>query len=213
LKLYGYWRSSSAYRVRIACELKGVEVEHVPVHLVRDGGEQFSDEFRALNAQGRVPTLVDGDVVIAQSMAIIEYLEETQSGLRLLPEDGPGRARVRSLAQIIVSDVQPLQNLSVLGYLTDTLGIEESAKLGWIRHWICQGLSAFEARLADAQTGSFCHGDTPGIADCVLIPQVYNALRYECPMEEYPRLVEIHAHCQTLPEFQRAAPEAQADAA
>lgn len=212
MKLYGYWRSSSAYRVRIACELKGVRVEHVPVHLVRDGGEQYSEGFRALNPQARLPTLVDGDTVISQSLAIIEYLEETQSGPQLLPADPAGRARVRGLAQLVASDIQPLQNLSVLHYLTGTLGADEAAKLTWIRHWIAQGFAAFEAHLHDGASGDYCHGDAPGLADCFLIPQVYNAQRFELPMDAYPELAAINARCMQLPAFQRAAPEAQSDA-
>jgi maleylacetoacetate isomerase len=212
VKLYGYWRSSSAYRVRIACELKGLTVEHVPVHLVRDGGEQYSDPFRALNPECRVPTLVDGEVVLSQSLAIIEYLDETQPGPPLLPEDAAGRARVRSLAQIIASDVQPLQNLSVLKVLTGTLAADETAKLDWIRLWIARGFAAVEARLAARDGDRFCHGDAPGMADCVLVPQVYNALRFDCPMEDYPRLRAIHARCEALPQFERAQPEAQSDA-
>jgi maleylacetoacetate isomerase len=212
VKLYGYWRSSSAYRARIACEIKGIQVESVPVHLVREGGEQYSDAFLAVNPEGRVPALVDGDVVISQSLAIIEYLDETQPGPRLLPDDASGRARVRSLAQIVASDVQPLQNLSVLKYLTGTLAVDEPAKLTWIRYWIARGFRAMESKLSDPETGDFCHGDAPGLADCFLVPQVYNALRYECPMDDYPRLHAIYTRCESLPEFQRAAPEAQPDA-
>lgn len=212
MKLYGYWRSSSAYRVRIALALKGLEVEHVPVHLVRDGGEQHRADYRALNPQARVPTLVDGEVVITQSNAICEYLEETHPDPALLPTDAAGRARVRSLVQIVGSDVQPLQNLAVLAYLTGELGHDEDTKLAWIRRWVGEGLAAFEQRLDDGASGAYCHGDAPGLADCFLVPQVYNAERFGCDLSAAPLLTAIVARCREHPAFRAAAPEAQPDA-
>ena len=212
MKLYGYWRSSSTYRVRIACELKGLAVESVPIHLVRDVGEQHAEAFRKLNPQGLVPVLVDGAAVLSQSLAIIEYLDETQDGPRLLPDDTLGRARVRSMAMLVAAEIQPLNNLGVLQFLKHEMGADDAARDSWYLHWIARGFGALEARLSESATGDFCHGDAPGLVDCFLVPQVYNALRYQCSMDDYPRLHAIHARCQTLPEFQRAAPEAQADA-
>lgn len=212
--LYGYWRSSAAYRVRIALELKGIEYEQVPVHLVRDGGEQHRPDFRARNPQGLVPALEVGDTLITQSLAIIEYLEETGPPPALLPGDAPGRARVRSLAQLVACDVHPLQNLRVLQYLTGELGVSDEARLAWIRHWISLGLQAFEERVAGSDdTGRFCHGDEPGLADVCLVPQLYNAARFECDLAAWPTLGRINDACLALEPFRAAAPEAQPDAA
>lgn len=212
--LYGYWRSSAAYRVRIALNLKGVEHRQAPVHLVRDGGEQHQSAYRALNPQRLVPTLVVGELVITQSLAIIEYLEETGAGPALLPADAAGRARVRSLAEIIACDVHPLQNLRVLNYLTDELAAADGQRTGWARHWIGAGLAAFEAHLArSSATGTYCHGDEPGLADICLVPQLYNAVRYACDLEALPTIRRVNAACFELPAFSDAVPEAQPDAA
>lgn len=212
--LYGYWRSSAAYRVRIALNLKGIDYDQAPVHLVRDGGEQHRPSYRELNPQRLVPTLVVGETVITQSLAILEYLEETGSSPALLPADAAGRARVRSLAQIVACDVHPLQNLRVLNYLTGELGVDDEQRAAWARHWICEGLRALEERLArSSATGTFCHGETPGLADACLVPQLYNARRFGCGLDAFPTVGRIDRACQALPAFAAAAPEAQPDAA
>jgi maleylacetoacetate isomerase/maleylpyruvate isomerase len=215
LVLYGYWRSSAAYRVRIALNLKGLAYESRPVHLVRDGGEQHQQAYRALNPQELVPCLVDGAQVLTQSMAIMEYLDETHPAPApaLLPPDAAGRARVRSLAQLLACDVHPLGNLRVLQYLGNELHADEAVRGSWSRHWIGEGFRALEAMLAGhAATGRFCHGDQPTLADACLVPQHYNALRWKLPMEEFPTIRRIVEACQALDAFKRAVPEAQPDA-
>lgn len=212
--LYGYWRSSAAYRVRIALNLKGIAYEQAPVHLVRDGGEQHSPDYRALNPQGLVPALRTDDGLITQSLAIVEYLEETVPSPPLLPADALGRARVRSLAQVVACDVHPLQNLRVLQYLTGELGVTDEQRLTWIRHWIEAGLGALESRLAaSSDTGTYCHGDTPGLADLCLVPQLYNAVRFECDLAAWPTVARINDACLAHEAFRAAVPEAQPDAA
>ncbi|WP_049621962.1 maleylacetoacetate isomerase [Frateuria defendens] len=210
--LYDYWRSSAAYRVRIALNLKGLAYESRPVHLLREGGEQHAPAYRALNPQELVPCLCEGGRVLTQSMAIVEYLEETHPAPPLLPADAAGRARVRALAQLIACDVHPLGNLRVLQRLETQFGADPAARGEWMRHWIAAGLQAFEAHLADGAAGRYCHGDAPGLADVLLVPQVYNALRWQLPLEDYPRLHGIHAACNELEAFRRAAPERQPDA-
>ena len=215
LVLYGYWRSSAAYRVRIALNLKGLDYETRPVHLVRDGGQQHAADYRALNPQEMVPCLLDGDRVITQSLAIIEYLDEMHPELEtaLLPVDARGRARVRAMAMAVTCDIHPLGNLRVLQYLEGQLGADEAQKLAWSRHWIETGFDALEAMLAgNSATGRYCHGETPSMADACLIPQVYNALRCKLPMDDYPTVWRVYQACNELEAFQRAAPEAQADA-
>ena len=213
-RLYSYWRSTAAYRVRVALNLKGIDYSLEPVHLLRDGGEQRRPAYLALNPQGLVPTLVDGEVTISQSSAICEYLEETRPEPPLLPDAAADRARVRSLVQIVACDVHPLNNLRVLQYLTGELGADETAKTSWYRHWVARAFAALETNLAgDARTGAFCHGDRPGLADVFLVPQIYNAERFECDMSGYPTLRRINATCLSLDAFRRAAPEAQPDAA
>jgi maleylacetoacetate isomerase len=213
LLLYGYWRSSSAYRVRIALNLKGLEYEQSPVNLVRGGGEQKSAGYRAINPLGLVPALVHGDQTIVQSVAICEYLDEVFPATLLLPTDAPGRARVRSIVQSIASEIQPLNNLGVTRYLGDVMEQDDAAIRQWYGHWIARGFAAVEAWLSAAETGRFCHGDYPTMADCFLVPQVYNAERFGCDLEPYPRLMRVTALCRTLDAFRRAAPENQADAA
>jgi maleylacetoacetate isomerase len=211
--LYGYWRSSAAYRVRIALNLKGLAYESRPIHLIREGGEQHAPDYQALNPQGLVPALVDGGRVFTQSMAIIEYLDETRPTPALLPTDPVGRARVRALAQLVSCDVHPLGNLRVLQHLVAQFGADDAAKGVWSRHWISEGLKALEVMLAaNVATGRFCHGDTPTMADACLVPQIYNAQRWKLPLDDYPTIQRIHAACQELEAFQRAAPEAQSDA-
>lgn len=213
LLLYSYWRSSASYRVRMALNLKGLEYEIRPVHLVRDGGEQFSTTYSALNPQQLVPTLVDGDQVMTQSMAMLEYLEERHPEPALLPADPAGRARVRALAQLIACEIHPLNNLRVLKYLGGPAGLDENARQAWYRHWVENGLAAVEKLLDHSQTGRFCHGDEPGLADCCLLPQVYNAHRFACDLEPMPRIRRICEELSTLSAVRQAMPENQPDAA
>lgn len=214
MKLHGYWRSSAAWRVRIALHIKELDWVSSPVHLVRDGGEQHRPEFLRLNPQGLVPALETDAGVFTQSLAIIEYLEETHPEPPLLPADPAGRARVRGLAQLVASDIHPLNNLRVLQYLRDRLDIAEEARDAWYRHWVMEGLRALETRLAsETATGVFCHGDRPGLADCCLVPQLYNARRYACPLDGFPTLLRIAAACGERQAFRRAEADAQPDAA
>jgi maleylacetoacetate isomerase len=214
MKLYTYFRSSAAYRVRIALNLKGLPYEAVPVHLVKHGGEHLMDEYRAVNPSALVPSLQEDDgATITQSMAIIEYLEETHPATPLLPAAPLERARVRELAQMIACDIHPVNNLRILRYLVRTLGVSDDAKNEWYRHWIKEGFAALEAHLArDPAPGRFCHGDTPTMADCFLVPQVYNAQRFDVDMTPYPRIAAIDAACAGLPAFQAAHPAQQGDA-
>ncbi|MEZ7829004.1 MAG: maleylacetoacetate isomerase [Brachymonas denitrificans] len=213
-KLYTYFRSSAAYRVRIALALKGVAHEAIRVHLARNGGEQHSPAYRDKNPQGLVPAFeLDEGTVLTQSLAIIEYLDETQPGPALLPADAVGRARVRAIAQGIACDIHPINNLRVLQYLGGQLGATQEQKDAWYHHWIATGLQGLEAMLAGhPDTDRFCHGDTPTLADCCLVPQLFNARRFNCPLDAYPTLLRIDAACAELPAFQQAAPGAQADA-
>jgi len=211
--LYSYWRSSAAYRVRIALNLKGLDYAIAPVHLVRGGGEQHADEYRALNPQQLVPTLVDGGNVVRESLAIIEYLEEAYPDTpRLLPPGALACARVRALAQAVVCDIHPIGNLRVLQYLQRELGASDEQKLAWSRHWIEIGFDAIETMLTANRTGVFCEGNTPTMADCCLVPQAYNARRFGVPLARYPTIEAIDAVCCKLEAFRIAAPEAQADA-
>ena len=211
MRLYNYWRASSPYRVRIALAWKGLSWEHVGVDL--QAAEQKSAAYRAVNPLGLVPTLVDDELIVSQSLAIIEYLEERYPQPPLLPADVAGRARVRSLALIVACEIHPLNNPRVLNYLTGTLGVSEEQKNDWYRHWIAQGLAALEAHVANEPgTGLFCHGDTPTFADICLVPQLANARRYRCDLTPYPTLVAIDSRCQALPAFQAALPERQPDA-
>ncbi len=214
LTLYSYWRSSAAYRVRIALNLKGLEYAIEPVHLVRDGGQQHAEGYRKLNPQQLVPTLLDGERVMRQSLAIMEYLDEAYPDTpRLLPHDTRERARVRALALAIACDIHPVGNLRVLQYLTGELGASDEQKQAWSRHWIEVGFEALEALLAHSpEVGSFCSGDDPSLADCCLVPQVYNARRFGVAMDAYPTIARIDAACAERDAFKRAAPEAQPDA-
>lgn len=212
LVLYDYWRSSAAYRVRIALNLKGLAYESRPVHLVREGGEQHAASYRSLNPQELVPCLMDGERALTQSLAIIEYLDEMhlEQGESLLPADARGRARVRALAMVIACDAHPLGNLRVLQRLESQFDADETQRAEWSRHWIATSFNALEPLLADnAATGRYSHGETPGLADICLVPQVYNALRWKLPLDNYPTVRRIHAACNELEAFQRAAPEAQ----
>jgi maleylacetoacetate isomerase len=214
LRLYSYWRSSAAYRVRIALNLKGLNYEIEPVHLVRDGGQQHAPEYRKVNPQELVPTLIDGRRVIRQSMAIIEYLDETYDGeSKLLPTTARDRARVRALAMLVACDIHPLNNTRVMKYLEKELGADEAMRHRWIRHWIEEGFASFEELVArHPSTGQFCEGDTPTLADVCLVPQVYNARRFGVDMAPYPTIEAIVAACLQLDAFDRARPERQPDA-
>lgn len=213
MQLYSYFRSSAAYRVRIALNLKNLPYDYLAVHLLKDGGQQLSDSYRALNPSALVPTLVDGDTVIGQSLAIIEYLDETHPQPALLPASPHARARVRAIAQAIACDIHPLNNLRVLKYLKHALQVTEEAKTAWYRHWVETGLTALEAQLAGSpQTGRYCHGDTPTLADLCLVPQVANAQRFDCDLGAMPTTLRIVAACNELPAFQQAAPANQPDA-
>jgi maleylacetoacetate isomerase len=209
--VYSYWRSSASHRVRIALALKGLTPEFRFVHLVKDGGQQHGADYRALNPHGRVPFLVDGAVRLGQSQAIIEYLEETHPTPALLPKDAAGRARVRMLAATVAADIQPLQNLVTLKQLETRFGADQAAKEDWIRHWIAQGFTALERLLADG-AGRYSHGDTPGMADCFLAPQVFTARRFKLDLAAFPTIARIDAACAELAAFQAAAPAAQPDA-
>jgi len=210
--LYSYWRSSSAYRVRIALNLKGIEYRQKFIHLVREGGEQHRAEYREVNPLGLVPALVHGDHTIVQSMAICEYLDEVFADHPLLPGDPADRARVRSIAQSITSEIQPLNNLGVLNYLKNEADLDDAAINAWYVQWIARGFSAVESWLSDARTGQYCHGDEPTLADCFLVPQVYNAERFSCDLDSYPNIRRITSNCRSLSGFDRAAPENQLDA-
>jgi len=212
LILYGYWRSSSSYRVRIALNLKGLEYEQQPVQLVRDGGEQNLPAYREINPLGLVPALLHRGRVVVQSLAICEYLEDLFPAPALLPEDASGRARVRGLAQSIASEIQPLNNLGVVQYLKGEMSQPAEAINAWMSHWVARGFSAVETWLDNSATGRFCHGDQPGLADCFLVPQVYNAERFSCDLEPYPNIRRISTLCRELPAFSSAAPESQPDA-
>jgi maleylacetoacetate isomerase/maleylpyruvate isomerase len=213
MKLYTYFRSSAAFRVRIALNLKGLAYDAVPVHLLRGGGEQLQPAYRSVNPESLVPCLDDDGALVTQSMAIIEYLDETRPGVPLLPADPLGRARVRALSQMIGCDIHPIDNLRVLRYLVNELGVSEEAKNDWFRHWIRTGFTALEQRLSnEASTGSFCHGDQPTMADCLLVPQVFNARRMDLDLAPFPTIVRIHETCMALPAFDAAQPARQADA-
>lgn len=215
LKLYDYWRSSASYRVRIALNLKGLVYEQHPIHLVRDGGEQHTPEYRAVNPQELVPVLVDGRRVIRQSLAIIEYLDETYDGeMKLLPATTRDRARVRALAQMVTSDIHPLNNRRVMLFLENELGASAEQRDRWTRHWIEEGFTSIETLLAGhPSTGRFCEGDAPTIADICLVPQVYNAQRFGVDMSAFPTIEGIVGACLELPAFDAARPENQPDAA
>lgn len=215
LTLYTYFRSSAAYRVRIALGLKGLPYASEFVHLVHDGGQHHSAAYRAINPQQLVPSLrTEEGNVLTQSLAIMEYLDEAYPDTpALLPADTLGRARVRALAQAVACEIHPLNNLRVLRYLTQELSLSDEQKTAWYQHWMREGLSAMETMLTSSSaTGRFCHGDTPSLADCCLVPQVFNARRFACPTDAYPTIERIVQACEQLPAFVQAAPEQQADA-
>lgn len=211
LTLYSYYRSSASYRVRIALALKNLPFALVPVNLLK--AEQKGDAYLALNPQGLVPALADeAGNILTQSLAIMEYLEETHPTPSLLPADALGRARVRALALAIACDIAPINNLAVQRRLEQQFKADDDAKKQWVRHWITQGLGAIEKTLQNSsETGTFCHGNTPTFADCVLIPQLYNAKRFECDLTPYPTIRRIAATCEALKAFQAAHPDHQPD--
>jgi maleylpyruvate isomerase len=210
MKLYSYFRSSAAYRVRIALNLKGIAYETAPIHLVKDGGHNRRPEYRAVNPQMRVPALVtsSGEVLI-QSLAIIDYLDETHPNPPLLPKDPIARARARSLAEIVACDIHPLNNTSPLRYIKRVMHQEQSAIDAWYHHWVTEGFEALEALVGP---GPHCCGSDVTIADICLVPQVYNARRLKVPLDKFPKIVAIEGACLALPAFDRARPENQPDA-
>lgn len=209
MELYNYFRSSASYRVRIALALKGLDYTYMPVHLVKN--EQLSESYAAVSTARLVPLLTDGDARVHQSLAIIEYLDETHPEPPLLPADPLGRARVRALALDIACEVHPLNNLRVLRYLTQTLGLSEDDKNRWYRHWVETGLEAVERQLV-AQPSRYCHGDAPGLADCLLVPQIFNAQRFDCRTEHVPQVMRVFEACMQLEAFEATRPERCPDA-
>lgn len=214
MKLYTYWRSSASYRVRIGLSIKGLSYESIPVHLLRNGGEQLTQEYKEINRQQQVPSLDIGDgTVLIQSLAILEYLDEAYPESPLLPATPVERARVRALSQVIACDIHPINNLRVLSYLTNDMKVPQENRAVWYRNTIEQGFPALEELLSDSpDTGKFCHGDTPTLADVLLVPQVYNARRFEVDLTPFPTIRRIEAACLELESFQAATPENQVDA-
>jgi maleylacetoacetate isomerase len=210
MKLFGYFRSSAAFRVRIALNLKGLAYEDAFIHLRR--GDQRGADFLVVNPQGLVPALDTDELTLIQSMAIIEYLDETRPAPPLMPSDPAGRARVRALADIVACDIHPINNLRVLRYLSRPLGHDQAAIETWYNHWIATGFQAFERLLAaDRGTGEFCHGDQPGLADIALVPQVVNSERYRLDLSPYPTIARIYTNCMKLDAFAAAHPNNQPD--
>jgi len=211
MKLYNYFRSSASYRVRIALNLKGLRYDYVPVHLVR--GEHRSDDFTQKSPDRVVPVLESDDgQLLTESMAIIEYLDETHPQPALLPADAWGRAQVRALSQALACEIHPLNNLRVLKYLVHELKVSEDDKNGWYRHWVREGLLSFERQLAHHPASTFCWGDTPSMADCCLVPQIFNAQRFHCDLDGLPRTMAVYQACMQLDAFQRAQPSECPDA-
>jgi maleylacetoacetate isomerase len=213
MKLYTFFRSSASYRVRIALNIKGLACEQVPIHLRRGGGEQLGAAYKAINPQALVPALDDNGKILTQSLAIIEYLDETHPTPPLLPSGPADKALVRSMAMVIACEVHPIQNLRVLNYVKATYNQTDAQVNQWAQHWINLGLSALEPMIvAQPKHSKFCFGDTPTLADICLIPQLGNARRYGCDLSKYPAILEIEKSCMALPAFADAAPEKQPDA-
>jgi maleylacetoacetate isomerase len=210
MRLYSYWRSSAAYRIRIALNLKGIAHEIVPVHLVRGGGEHRQPDYLSINPQGLLPSLqLETGEVLTQSLAILEYLDELQPQPPLLPADPAGRAQARAVAQAIAVDLHPVNNLRISQYLRGALGQDDAGVTAWMKHWMIEGFAAVEQMVGD---GPFSFGDTPTQADLCIVPQMYNARRYGVDLARFPRLVAIDAYAATFPAFQAALPESQPDA-
>ena len=214
MKLYSYFRSSAAYRVRIALNLKNLPYEMAAVHLTKDGGQQFKDDFRAINPQARVPALqLSGGEVLTQSLAIIDYLDEVYPDPPLLPVDALDRARVRAAAQVVACDIHPLNNLCALRYLKRELKQEQTAIDSWYHHWVIEGFTALEKMIAQAGvSGPYSFGSQVTLADVCLVPQVFNARRLKVPLDAFPRIVAVEAACLKLSAFDKARPEKQPDA-
>ncbi|HEY4093158.1 MAG TPA: maleylacetoacetate isomerase [Luteibacter sp.] len=212
LVLYTYWRSSAAYRVRIVLNLKGLDYEARPVHLVNEGGQHLKPDYRALSPQAQLPTLLDNGRVVRQSMAIMEYLDETRPEPALMPKDAPGRAKVRELMQAVGTDIHPVGNLRVLKAIEAEFGADQAGKEAWSRRWISQGFDGLEKLLADGTAGRFSYGDAPSLADACLVPQHYNAVRWGVDLTPYPTIRRVVEACQALEAFRKAAPEVQPDA-
>jgi maleylpyruvate isomerase len=213
MKLYTFFRSSASYRVRIALNLKGLDYEHVPIHLRRGGGEQLKPAYKAINPQALVPALEDDGQIFLQSLAIIEYLEERYPNPPLLPSDAADRAVVRSMALLIACEVHPIQNLRVLNHLKNNHKQSDEDTIRWARHWINLGFSALEQMvISGSKQGDFCFGETPTMADLCLVPQLGNARRFGVDLSAFPKLLAIEAACMSLPPFADAAPEHQPDA-
>lgn len=207
LKLYDYFRSSACFRVRIALNLKKLDYETIPIHLLNQGGEQFLEVYQKINPQNLVPTLIDENQSITQSLAIIEYLDEKYPTPALLPLDIYQKALARAFALTIAADIHPLNNLRVLKYLSEKLTISENEKTEWYQHWTAKGLTALETQLnAQQLAGDFCFGNKPTLADICLAPQMYNARRFSCDLSNYPTLVRIDNNCQNHPAFSKAFP-------
>ena len=211
MKLYGYWRSTAAYRVRIALHLKEITFESISVHLVKNGGEQHANDYSELNPTHLVPTLVDGDFSLNQSLAIIDYLEQSHPKQTLYPSGAKARAKVQALALDIACEVHPLNNLRVQQYLAGTLKVTVEAKQLWLEHWMAIGFTAIETQLNDS-AGRYCFADTVSVADICLVAQVYNAHRFNVDMSAYPIINQVVENCNRLPAFIKALPENQADA-
>lgn len=210
MKLYNYFRSSASFRVRIALELKGLSYDYLPVHLVK--GEHKQAGYTAISPTALVPTLeLDSGRHLGQSMAIMEYLDETHPNPPLLPADAVGRATVRALAQLIACEIHPLNNLRVLKYLTRDLKVDEEAKNTWYRHWVRDGLEAFERQLAALPASTYCYGDTPTLADCCLVPQIFNGKRFNVNFDGLPRTMAAFEACMAHPAFQKAQPSSCPD--
>ena len=212
MKLYSYWRSSAAYRVRIALNLKGLAYDLIPTHLIRDGGEQRQPDFLALNPQGLVPVLDHDGVVLSQSLAIIEYLDELFPDPPLLPAEASDRAKVRAIAQLIACEMHPLNNLRVLQYLRQELHQDKDAVDDWYQHWIAVGFDALEKLVSEHGNGRHCFGDNVTLADICLVPQVFNARRFECDLTPYPKLVQVAENLEKIEAVVKAAPQNQPDA-
>ena len=211
MTLYDYFRSTAAYRVRITLNLKGLDYQQAPVNLLK--GEDHGMDYRAVNPQGLVPALTVDKAVLQQSLAICEYLDEVEPEPPLLPGDPLQRAQIRALAQMVACDIHPVNNLRILKYLTGELGVSEAQKLNWYRHWIDEGFRPIEQILEKtAPDGPFCFGERVTLADICLVPQIYNARRFELDLTPYPRIVAIEQHCLTLDAFERAKPDNQPDA-